>query len=147
MLSASAGDSPLAQNPYLIAAAVAAAGGLLALGVILWRRRNNPTEKERRRRSLVNARGRLTDGVVTDVDVPAGGGSKGLIHYTYRIGGVEYSAAQDISDLAGSIESDPSKIVGAVNVKYHTRNPFNSIVICEGWSGLRRRAASQKRAQ
>jgi hypothetical protein len=138
----------LAQNPYLIAAAVAAAGGLLALGVTLWRRRNNPAEKERRRRSLVNARGRLTDGVVTDVDVPAGGGNKGLIHYTYRIGGVEYSAAQDISDLAGSIESDPSRIVGAVNVKYHTRNPFNSIVICEGWSGLRRRAAvSEKQTQ
>ena len=140
----------MAQNPYLIAAAVAAAGGLLTLvlGVLLWRRRNDPTEKERRRRSFVNARGRLTDGVVTDVDVPAGGGSKGLIHYTYRIGGVEYSAAQDISDLAGSIESDPWKMVGAVNVKYHTRNPFNSIVICEGWSGLRRRtAASQKPAQ
>lgn len=138
----------MALNPYLIAAAVAAAGGLLALGVVLWRRRNNPTERERRRRALVNARGRVTDGVVTDVDIPAAGEGKGLIHYTYRIGGVEYSAAQDISDLAGSIESDPSKIVGAVNVKYHARNPFDSIVICEGWSGLRRRAAaSQKPAQ
>jgi hypothetical protein len=138
----------LGLNPYLIAATVAAAGGLLALGVTLWGRRNNPAERERRRRALVNARGRVTDGVVTDVDVPAAGEGKGLIHYTYRIGGVEYSAAQDISDLAGAIESDPSKIVGAVNVKYQTRNPFNSIVICEEWSGLRRRAAvSQKRAQ
>jgi hypothetical protein len=82
----------------------------------------------------------MTDGVVTDVDIPAAGEGKGLIHYTYCIGGVEYSAAQDISDLAASIESDPSTIVGSVNVKYHTRNPFNSIVICEGWSGLRRRA-------
>lgn len=111
------------------------------MGVRLWRRRQNPAERERRRRSLINARGRLTDGVVTDVDMAAGGGSKGLIHYSYRIGGVEYSAAQDISDLAASIEIDPSTIVGAVNVKYHSRNPFDSIVICEGWSGLRRRGA------
>jgi len=33
----------------------------------------------------------------------------------------------------------PSRIVGSATVKYQTRNPYNSIVVCEGWSGLGKR--------
>ncbi len=134
---------PFAQYPYLTAAVAAAAALLLVFAWIAWRRYNSPAEKERRRRSLVNARGLLTDGVVTDFDVMEEEVSKGLIHYTYRIGGVEYSAAQDITDLLDAVQGDTSNIIGAVNVKYHSRNPFNSIVICEGWSGLRRAQKSK----
>ena len=131
-------ELPFLEHPYAAAAVLAAFLGLCVWGWVLWRRYNSPREKERRRRSLVHAQGRLTDGTVTDLDIRAEGELQGLIHYTYSIGGVEYSAAQDVSDLLDSIEQDPSRIIGGVNVKYHARNPFNSIVVCEGWSGLRR---------
>ncbi len=46
------------------------------------------------------------------------------------------AAAQDVADLKDRIAGSPS-IVGWVNVKYQPRNPSNSIIICEEWSGLR----------
>ena len=127
----------LSQYRYLTAAVLAGVLVLLVFGWFAWRRYNSPAAKERRRRSFVNTQGRLTDGMVTDFNILEDGDSKGLIHYTYRIGGVEYSAAQDVSDLVDNLKDSATHIIGSVNVKYHTRNPFNSIVICEGWSGLR----------
>ena len=103
----------------------------------LWRRRNTPEERERRRRLAVHREGRITDGTVLDIrDEPP----QRLICYTYVIGGVEYSAAQEVSALAADVGDDPSRIVGSATVKYHSRNPYNSIVVCEEWSGLRKRA-------
>lgn len=112
---------------------------------IAWRRRNTPAEKERRRRQQVNAQGRITDGTVTDFLPLDGDPENGaLIHYTYSIGGVEYSAAQDVSTLLDLIGNDPSRWFGSVNIKYHTRNPSNSIVICEEWSGFRTSSLEQR---
>ena len=126
-------------NPWLISAV--AAGALAALGgvVWVWRRRLTPEERERRRRLEVNARGRITDGVITEVltiEAPPGRASH-LLHYSYDLHGVSYSAAQDVTDLLEHLRRDPGCIGGPSSVNYLPRNPSNSIVICEQWSGLR----------
>ena len=123
---------PLAQlgeTGVAIGAALLLCSGALAALIIVWRRRNDPIEKERRRRLEVNSRGRITTGVVLDIDGR-------LIHYQYAIGAVDYTSCQDVSAL-DRVGDDPKGIVGAVTVKYHQKNPYNSIVVCEDWSGLR----------
>ena len=45
--------------------------------------RVGPQERERRRRFAVNARGRMSDAIITDVE-------DNVLHYTYSIGGVTY---------------------------------------------------------
>ena len=59
-----------------------------------------------------------------------------LVFYSYAVRGVEYTASQDVSRLAHRVPTDLSAM-GAVSVKYDPRNPANSIVIAEEWSGLR----------
>jgi len=63
-----------------------------------------------------------------------------LLIYSYDVRGVEYTASQDISRLKSRMPGDLSAI-GAVFVKYDPRNPANSIVLAEEWSGLGRRQA------
>jgi hypothetical protein len=99
-----------------------------------WRRRNNPVERERVRRLDVNRLGRLASGLVIDIADEAEGR---LIHYTYQIGAVEYHACQDVGAIDALVGHDPSRIVGPAQVKYQPANPYNSIVVCEEWSGLR----------
>jgi hypothetical protein len=60
------------------------------------------------------------------------------VFFTYSIGGIEYDATQDISSFrAGLLPEDDHLLVGPCSLKYLADNPANSIVICEGWSGLR----------
>ena len=56
------------------------------------------------------------------------------LFYSYTVGGVEYSATQDVSAIRERVPNDPA---GLATAKYISRNPANSIVICEEWSGLR----------
>ena len=128
-------------SPVFIAAGLAAAALLGGLVVYILRR-PSPVERERRRRLQVHRAGRITDGTVFDVGEPgqsAGPDTARLLYYRYSIGGVEYSACQDISALAERVGSDPASLIGAVYVKYHSKNPCNSIIVCEEWSGLRLR--------
>lgn len=108
------------------------AAALIALVVwLLLRMRISPQERERRRRSAVNAFGRLADGNVTEANDET-------IFYSYSVGGVAYSAAQDITDLRDAMPASLEQFIGCpVTVKYATHNAFNSIVVCETWSGLR----------
>ena len=39
--------------------------------------------------------------------------------------------------LRALLPSDPTAVNGVVVVKYDPRNPANSMVLCEQWSGLR----------
>jgi hypothetical protein len=64
-----------------------------------------------------------------------------LIFYSYGVRGVEYTASQDISQLKQLVPSDLSAL-GSVSVRYDAKNPANSIVIAEQWSGLRTGKAS-----
>lgn len=111
---------------------IAAAAALIALGLwILLRLRLTPVERERRRRLAVNARGRLADGTITEA-------TDGAIFYSYSVGGAGYMTSQDIAELRDAVRIQPERLIGCpVTVKYAMRNPANSIIVCENWSGLR----------
>jgi hypothetical protein len=110
---------------------VAIAAVLVAVGlVILFRIRRKPKDKEMRRRLSVNMHGRLGDATITEVQ-------DNTLFYSYSVGGVAYTASQDISQLRARIPSNLERLIGPVSLKYSPRNPANSIIICEEWSGLR----------
>ena len=58
-----------------------------------------------------------------------------LIVYTYRIAGVSYECAQDVTSLADYVHGIRSDL--PIQVRYEPHNPGNSIVVAEAWSGLR----------
>ena len=101
------------------------------LGIRAWKRsRVSPEELERRRRAAINAQGKMGDATLIEV-------RENLLFYSYDVRGVEYTASQDVSALRELLPSDPTAVNGIVCVKYDPRNPANSIVLCEHWSGLR----------
>jgi hypothetical protein len=121
-----------------IVGALAAVVLLLAVGiVILIRRRQGPKDKEMRRRLSVNLHGRLGDATITEV-------LDDILYYSYSVGGVSYTASQDVSQLRGQLPPDPNRLIGRpASLKYSPRNPANSIIVCEDWSGLRAGPARQ----
>lgn len=101
-----------------------------------WKRsRVTPQERERRRRAALAAQGKMGDATLVEIRGE-------LLFYHYAVRGVEYTASQDLSPLQAYLPGDLSVLVGPVCVKYDARNPANSIVLAEEWSGLR----SQPRA-
>lgn len=109
-----------------IAIALIAAGVWIALSVT----RKSPEKREKRRRQHVHEAGRLGDALITEV-------SGNFAYYTYSVNGVEYSASQDLSALSSLLPAEPERLVGVAHLKYLPRNPANSIVLCEEWSGFR----------
>lgn len=104
---------------------------LIVAGIwIVLRYQRNPDRLERERRLAVNRLGRLGDAIINDA-------SDDALYYTYTLSGVMYTASQDIRSLREGIPGDPSRLIGPTSLKYMTRNPANSIVVCEQWSGLR----------
>jgi hypothetical protein len=107
----------------------------IAFGGIAFRRylRNRPTpdEIERRRREAINAAGKICDGEIIEIEGPS-------IIYSYSVAGVGYTAAQDVTPLESMLPADVMSMIGPIALKYDPRNPANSIVICEAWSGLRK---------
>jgi len=126
-------------NPYLLIGAVAL---LLLAGVALWRRsrRKTPQQLERERRLRLNAMGRITDGTVLDVheERRPRGPIQQLLIYRYDVAGVSYEASQDVTYLRHLLDLHSCRIGLPASVKYDAQNPGNSIVIAEGWSGLRK---------
>lgn len=118
----------------LITAALAITG--VALGFSL-RKRKTAAERERERRLKINSIGRICDGSIERLsesltaDAPAR-----LLHYSYIVGGVSYSAAQDISLIESHVRLENCSEGVPASVKYDPQNPSNSIVVCELWSGL-----------
>jgi hypothetical protein len=119
---------------------LAALGALAAILIAIIARialqglRRNPEKRERRRRLHVNGTGRLGDALITEV-------SEKLVYYTYSVHGVHYSASQDIAALRGKLPPELGPTVGLASIKYSERNPANSILVCEEWSGLRNGSA------
>jgi hypothetical protein len=93
------------------------------------RSRITPEERERRRRAWLVATGKMGDAILVEV-------REQLIFYSYLVRGVEYTASQDIAPLAEKLPGGLGAN-GPVSVKYDPRNPANSIVIAEEWTGLR----------
>jgi hypothetical protein len=115
------------------------AGFTVAVAAAAWitlRRRVSPAARERQRRLTVSARGRVGAATITDFH-------DGIISYTYTVGGVEHSATQDVSTLADLLPGNPATLISQpASLKYLRRNPANSIVLAEDWSGVRFRPAS-----
>ncbi len=120
--------SPSAQ----IAALSALALVLIAIAVWIVVRvvKSSPEKKERKRRLAVNLNGRLGDALISEA-------SETTLYYSYSIHGVRYTTSQDVSTLKEFLPADPGRLVGVANLKYTVRNPANSILVCEDWSGLR----------
>ena len=108
--------------------------GLLFLAFRWWRRRRvSPEERERRRRQWLAASGKMGDANLLEIRGE-------LLLYSYAVRGVEYTSSQDVSHLSHQLPADMSEM-GPVAVKYDPRNPANSIVLAEEWTGLRARKA------
>jgi|SRR5215831_16213823 len=117
-------------------------GALATLGVafaLLRRKKKTAEEVERERRKWLNEVGRITDGTVIDVQEignelqrPAT-----MLIYQYDVAGVSYEASQDVTYLRQWINLHSCRLGLPTSVKYDPHNPGNSMVISEGWTGLR----------
>lgn len=108
-------------------------------GYLMQRRRPTPEEIERERREFLIQSGRLVDGMLLDVyDVEnEGGPNRTFLLYNYRIAGVDYECSQEITAMRAIVEASEVRAGFPCTVRYQPGNPHNSIVIAEGWSGLR----------
>ena len=139
--------------------------GLAFAGFALLRRKpRNAEDVEHERRIWLNSVGRITDGTVIDVQeiVTAVNRSATMLIYQYDVAGVSYEASQDVTylrdqdrargnlveTLSHELRTPLTSIRGSLgllscrlglptSVKYDARNPGNSMVIAEGWMGLR----------
>lgn len=113
-----------------IAGSLTAALAAVSIPMVVSRYRRNPDQRERERRLAVNRHGRLADGIITDANEDA-------LYYTCTLNGVTYTESQEIRQLRAYLPPETTRIIGPVTLKYTPRNPANSIVLCEEWSGLR----------
>jgi len=105
--------------------------GLVALAVwILLRVHGTPEKRERKRRLNVHRQGRLGDAMISE-------GTENTLYYFYTVRGVHYTASQDVSTLRQYLPAEPNRLIGVSALKYSSKNPANSILVCEEWSGLR----------
>jgi len=113
---------------------LALAGVLVILGGLLgyraWKEsRVSPEEREGRRRAALVAHGKMGDATLVEV-------RDNLLFYSYDVRGVGYTASQDVAQLRSYLPVEFS-VSGPIAVRYDARNPANSIVVSEQWSGLR----------
>ncbi len=114
-----------------IAALSGVAAVLIALAiVIVLRVRGTPEKRERKRRLTVHRQGRLGDALITEA-------TSDTLYYSYSIRGVQYTASQDITALRERLPVEPERLIGVASLKYSPKNPANSILVCEEWSGIR----------
>ena len=127
-----AGSLTLAEGVFLsLLCLLLAVTGVI--GVRAWKAtRLSPAEREARRRFTLAAAGKISDANLTEIHGD-------LLLYSYDVRGVEYIASQDVSTLHDHLPQDYTCAIGPVFVKYDPRNPANSIILAEKWSGLRAR--------
>lgn len=115
---------------------VAAAAAWLVL-----RKRPSADEIERGRRQFLVQSGRLVDGMLLDIYQVEGKAGRTLtfLLFSYRIGGVDYECSQDITAMRDVVDSAEVRAGFPCTVRYQPGNPYNSIVVGEGWTGLRER--------
>ena len=110
----------------------AVGAGAVGFGIRLTMRlmQGNPEKRERKRRLDVHRHGRLGDAVITEAN-------EDLLYYSYSVRGVQYEASQEITALRHLLPVEPERLIGPASLKCSSKNPANSILICEEWSGLR----------
>jgi hypothetical protein len=114
--------------------------GLAAAGYALLRRKPKTSDEiEQERRIWLNRVGRITDGTVIDVQeiTPNGHRAATMLIYQYDVAGVSYEASQDVTYLRQWLNLHSCRLGVPTSVKYDPHNPGNSMVIAEGWMGLR----------
>jgi hypothetical protein len=127
------------QDPRILGGITGAAVVVVG-GIWWWIRSHRPSaeEIERRRREELALGGRITDGVILDARTLSNEDSVSptpeVLFYSYSLAGLVYNCAQDVSTL-------PNEVVGfridqPVQVRYDPRNPGNSIIVSETWTGL-----------
>ena len=111
----------------------------LASYALLRRKSKTADEVELERRTWLNTIGRITDGTVIDVQeiTMATNRPATMLIYQYDVAGVSYEASQDVTYLRQWINLHSCRLGLPTSVKYDSRNPGNSMVIDEGWMGLR----------
>ena len=127
------------RDPRIFAAVLLA---VIVLGLLIWLfirwRAPSAEEIERRRRERVAIMGRICDGVIVDARTLNGEASISptpeVLVYSYRLAGVTYNCAQDVSRLGERVVG--FRIDQPIQVRYDPRNPGNSILVSESWSGL-----------
>ena len=128
------------NRQILLYIAYAGAAVFAAIGIGLWSKANQktPEDRERARRMRINTFGRITDGTVLDAqEMEVNSKPAQLVIYQYDVGGVSYEASQDITTLRQWVDLHTCRIGLPTSVKYDPQNPGNSVVIAEGWIGLR----------
>lgn len=120
---------------------VAASGVALAGAYALLRSKpKNADELERERRAWLEGAGRITDGLVIDVQELAAEQdrlSAVMLIYKYDVAGVSYECSQDVTYLRHWINLHSCRLGMHTSVKYDPQNPGNSLVVSENWMGLR----------
>ena len=115
--------------------------GIATVASVSWyrMRREEPDEEEleRERREYLAATGRIVDGSITETRWAndAADATPNTLIYRYRIAGVTYECAQDVRPLSEHVRH--VRIDLPVQVRFDPRNPGDSIVVAETWSGLR----------
>jgi len=125
-------------SPLTIGLAAGAAGLLIVAGTLLYlkyRRRKSPAEMERLRRDWLARHGRISTGELIDL-VEVKESSALMLVYRYDVAGVTYEVAQDVAALPAVAAEAAGAIGGMANVKYELKQPSNSIVVSEQWSGI-----------
>lgn len=113
----------------LVLIGVAGVATAVTCAFLLFRRGPDAAARELRRLQLLQESGRLTLGHLDEVR-----GS--LVFYSYEVGGVVYTAAQDLTYFTALAGQDLRMLCGPVNIKYDRANPPNSMVHGASWSGL-----------
>lgn len=135
---------PLRSPRNAAATAVTAAAIAGVAWYLLRKPRPTAEELEHERRLHLASIGRITDGSITETaegnihhpaDLEDSHITPRVIVYNYRIGGVSYEAAQDVTALEELVRDVRTDL--PVQVRYEPHNPANSIVVAESWSGLR----------
>ena len=116
------------------------AAAALVMAILLRTKKQSAEDKERERRVWINMNGRITDGTVMDVQelTGQGGVAHQLLIYQYDIAGVSYECSQDVTWLRHLIDLHSCRLGLPASIKYDPKNPGNSIVISESWTGLRK---------
>jgi hypothetical protein len=106
---------------------------------LLSRKRPTADELELARRLFLKQSGRLVDGMLLDVcEMQAPNGQTlTMLVYSYRVGGVDYECSQDITTMLDELDVAQVRAGFPCSVRHQPGSPQNSIVVAEGWTGLR----------
>jgi hypothetical protein len=127
---------PLRYYPFIVGGAAMLT---LTAAYVARKRRRTPEERERERREHLAEIGRIADGTVLDVhEMEHNGTGSQFLVFQYDVSGVSYEASQDVTYLRHHIDLHSCRIGLPTSVKYDPGNPADSIVVAEGWMGLRK---------